>query len=193
VNAPPARPGFGLRVALAADVPAIATLIPRSVRALQAAHYSPAQMDAALGTVFGVDHQLIADRTYFVAVDGPALVGCGGWSRRESLFGAGAAAVAAPALDPARDAARVRAFFVAPERARQGIGAALMAACERAMIGAGFRRAELVATLAGEPLYAAFGYAVQDRCAIMLGNGLPLPAVRMAKTLVPDARETQRT
>src|SRR5688500_14931887 len=120
-----------LRLAREDDVSSLEALIPLSVRALQAAHYSPAQMDAALGPVFGVDRQLIRDGTYFVAEREGAIVGCGGWSRRRSLYGGdGGRELEDALLDPQRDAARVRAFFVHPDWARRGIGRSIMAACE---------------------------------------------------------------
>lgn len=177
--------GLALRVARASDIPGIAVLIPLSVRGLQAPHYSPAQMDAALGSVFGVDRELIRDGTYFVVAHGGTLAGCGGWGRRRSLFGSseGRADSEAALLDPARDPARIRAFFVHPDHARRGIGRRLMTACEAAIVAAGFHAAELVATLAGEPLYAAFGYRADERFEIPLAGGLALPAVRMSKTL----------
>lgn len=173
-----------LRLATEADVPALAALIPLSVRALQAAHYSSAQMEAALGPVFGVDRQLIRDGTYFVAEAEGQILGCGGWSRRRSLYGGDhGRAEDDMELDPARDAARVRAFFVHPAWARRGIGRDILAACELAIAEAGFRTIDLVATLAGEPLYAASGYAVVERCAIALPGDLSLPVVRMIRQL----------
>jgi GNAT superfamily N-acetyltransferase len=176
---------FALRVAREDDIPAIAALIPLSVRALQAEHYSTAQMDAALGPVFGVDRELIRDGTYFVVEHKGALVGCGGWSRRRSLFGgdAGRAAGEHALLDPARDSARIRAFFVHPDWARRGIGRLIMDACQTAIVQARFQSIELVATLAGEPLYAAHSYTVAERYDIPLAGGLRLPAVRMVKSL----------
>jgi GNAT superfamily N-acetyltransferase len=175
-----------LRPAFDADIPALEQLIPLSVRTLQAAHYSPTQMEAALGPVFGVDRQLIDDGTYFVAESEGQLAGCGGWSKRKSLFGGNKDRRETGdenQLDPKHDAARIRAFFVHPAWARRGIGRSLLAACEAAIIEAGFSKAELVATLAGEPLYASFGYAVVERFDIPLTNGLGLPAVRMRKSL----------
>jgi predicted N-acetyltransferase YhbS len=173
-----------LRLACDADVPALEALIPRSVRALQAPWYSTAQMQAALGKVFGVDRQLIRDGTYFVAEHEGTVVGCGGWSRRRSLYGSDNHRTGEDELlDPARDAARIRAFFVHPDYARRGIARSIMTACERAIIEAGFRTVDIVATLAGEPLYAAFGYAVVARYEIPLSGGLGLPAVRMSKNL----------
>ncbi len=164
------------------DVPSLEELIPVSVRSLQAAHYSPAQMEAALGPVFGVDRQLIADGTYFVIENAGRIVGCGGWSRRQAVFGGDRARAGQDELiDPSRDPARIRAFFVHPDFARRGIGRALLAACESAIVTAKFSDAELVATLAGEPLYAAFAYEVVERCEVPMSDGLTLPVVKMRK------------
>lgn len=139
-------------------------------------------MEAALGPVFGVDRQLIRDGTYFVVEHDAQILGCGGWSKRRSLYGGDRdRAKPDPELDPKRDAARVRAFFVHPAWARRGIGRSIMAACERAIIAAGFRSVEIVATLAGEPLYASFGYVVVERYEIAMAGGLGLPVVRMTK------------
>jgi GNAT superfamily N-acetyltransferase len=141
-------------------------------------------MDAALGPVFGVDRQLIRDGTYFVVEHNGLIVGCGGWSRRCALFGGdGARGTVDAELDPRCDAARVRAFFVHPDWARRGIGRGILAACERAVAAAGFNRIELVATLTGEPLYAAFDYLSVERYDIPLTGGLTLPVVRMTKRL----------
>jgi GNAT superfamily N-acetyltransferase len=166
------------------DIPALEQLIPLSVRELQAIHYSPAQMGAALGPVFGVDRQLIRDGTYFVVESEGEIVGCGGWSKRGSLFGGDhGRAETDRELNPQHDAARIRAFFVHPAWARRGIGRAIMVACEQAITQAGFRRVDIVATLTGEPLYAAFGYAVIERYEIPMADGLTLPALRMTKLL----------
>jgi GNAT superfamily N-acetyltransferase len=168
------------------DVPALEELIPLSVRALQAEHYSPAQMEAALGPIFGVDRQLIADGTYYVVEEAERIVGCGGWSRRKAVFGGDRARTGADELiDPSRDAARIRAFFVHPDFARCGIGRAILAACESAIIAANFSNAELVATLAGEPLYAAFAYGAVERYEVPMSGGLKLPVVRMKRRLLP--------
>ena len=176
-----------LRLARSDDVPLLEALIPLSARALQAATYSPAQIEGALGTVFAVDRQLIADETYFVAERDSEMVACGGWSRRKTLFGGdrGRSPLGDSLLDPNADAARIRAFFVHPAYARRGIGRLMMSACERAAAGDGFRALELVATLAGEPLYAAFAFQVVERYDVALANGLSLPVVRMAKALAP--------
>jgi len=183
VNAPH-RHAWSVRPARIDDIPALEELLPLSVRTLQAAHYSPAQMAAALGPVFGVDRQLIRDGTYYVIQAGGVIVGCGGWSRRRSLFGSDAARASDDALlDPVRDVARVRAFFVHPAWVRRGIGRALLTASEAAIGAAGFARIELVATLAGEPLYAAAGYVAIERSDVDLTGNLKLPVVRMSKRL----------
>ena len=173
----------GLRLARMDDVPALEELVPLSVRALQSAHYSHAQMEAALGPVFGVDRLLIADGTYFVVEEAGRIVGCGGWSRRKSLFGSDSARAEKDdgLLDPVRDAARIRAFFVKPDFVRRGIGRALLEASESAIITANFSSAELVATLAGEPLYAAFAYEVVERYEVPMADRLTLPVVKMRK------------
>ncbi len=177
-----AAPGK-LRLAHEADIPALEELIPLSVRALQVEHYSPAQMEAALGPIFGVDRQLIRDGTYFVVEADGRIIGCGGWSKRKSLFGGDAHRTGGEdeLLDPKRDAARVRAFFVHPDFARRGTGREILKACEAALVAAGFRTAELSATLAGEPLYAAFDFQVTERYEIKMAGGLGLPVVLMRK------------
>jgi GNAT superfamily N-acetyltransferase len=173
---------YSIRLARETDILALERLIPLSVRGLQAASYSPAQMEAALGPVFGVDRQLIRDGTYFVVEERGEVIGCGGWSRRRAVFGGDRERVGEDAaLDPAHDAARIRAFFVHPGWARRGIGRLILTQCEEAIRAAGFREAVLVATLAGEPLYAAGGYAVIERYEVPLSPGLTLPVVRMGK------------
>ncbi|TMG84612.1 MAG: GNAT family N-acetyltransferase [Betaproteobacteria bacterium] len=184
VTAPPAT----LRLADDSDIAAIEELIPLSARALQSATYTSAQIEGALGSVFAVDRQLIADGTYFVVERDGAIAGCGGWSRRKTLFGGDRGDVPRDdvLLDPRRDPARLRAFFVHPAWARQGIGRMLMSACEHAAIAAGFGALELVATLSGEPLYAAFAFRAVERYELPLANGQLLPVVRMAKTVARD-------
>jgi len=173
-----------LRPATATDIPALERLIRESVRTLQAQCYSEAQREGALGTVFGVDSQLIRDGTYYLIEIEGQLAACGGWSRRSTMFGADAGKTAAEsALDPARDAARIRAFFVAPAFARRGLGSMLLHECERQARHQGFSRFELVATLPGEPLYARHGFTASERYAVPLGNGETLPVVRMHKAI----------
>ena len=178
---------WSLRLANEADIPELEALIERSVRKLQSAYYSAAQMDGALGSVFGVDRQLIRDQTYFVVEQSQAIIACGGWSKRESLFGSDAARTVADALlDPLQDAARIRAFFVHPGYARHGLGRAILLACEDAIRSAHFRSIELVATLPGVPFYRAFDYETGERYEVPLANGLSLPVVRMTKNLGTD-------
>jgi GNAT superfamily N-acetyltransferase len=172
-----------LRAARLEDVPVLEGLIARAVMVLQASDYSVEQREGALGTVFEVDRQLIRDQTYLVAEQRSAIVGCGGWSRRKTLFGGDAIAGKDDGeLDPGRDAVRIRAFFVDPDWSRRGIGGRILTACEAAARGLGFTRFELVATLTGEPLYRAFGYDAVERFETELPNGARLPVVRMTKT-----------
>jgi len=178
-----------IRIALETDIPALHALIEASVRGLQAGDYTPAQIEGALGTVLGLDTQLIRDQTYFV-VESPSteesakqqLVGCGGWSRRKTLFGSDHALVREPdLLDPATDAAKVRAIFVHPAFARRGLGSLILAHVEAAAQAAGFRRFEMGSTLTGLPLYRLKGYVEVERVTIPLRNGEAVPVVRMIK------------
>jgi GNAT superfamily N-acetyltransferase len=173
---------MNLRLAVPADVPVLTELIAASVRGLQAEDYTESQREGALASVFGVDTQLIADGTYFVAeVDG-TIVACGGWSKRKTLFGADHFAGREDSLlNPERDAAKIRAFFVHPEWARRGIGTKVLEACESAALAAGFRRFEMGATLTGVALYRARGYREVERIGVPLGNGEVLEVVRMEK------------
>jgi GNAT superfamily N-acetyltransferase len=180
-------PGWKVRRARSGDASAIAELIDASVRGLQAQDYTAAQIDGALRTVYGVDTQLIADGTYFVveAYSGDHfIVGCGGWSKRRTLYGGDQYQAREDSLlDPRRDAARIRAFFVHPGWARRGIGAAILEACERAAIAEGFRRLEMGATLTGVPFYLAKGYRSVEEIAVPLPDGETLPIVRMEKVV----------
>jgi GNAT superfamily N-acetyltransferase len=183
VVALPVKMTIEVRAACLADVPILEGLIARAVMVLQAADYTAEQRRGALGTVFAVDRQLIRDQTYLVAERASNIVGCGGWSRRKTLFGGDAmAGKDDDELDPRRDAARIRAFFVDPDWSRRGIGGRILTACEAAGRGFGFTRFELVATLTGEPLYRAFGYEAVERFETTLPNGGRLPVVRMTKT-----------
>lgn len=171
-----------LRLAREDDIPALEKLIPLSARGLRATHYSAAQVDAALGSVFGVDRQLIRDETYFVVEENGELIGCGGWSKRKTLFGSDHQTNRDDAeLDPARDPARIRAFFVHPDHARRGIGRAILDECEKAIRAAGFKSIELAATLPGVPFYAAAEYASHEQTEVELPGELRLPIVRMTK------------
>lgn len=177
-----------LRLATLADVSALTQLIDLSVRGLQAQDYSAAQIELALKHVYGVDTQLIADGTYFaveaIRHQAPLLVGCGGWSKRKTLFGGDSwNAREDSLLDPRCDAAKIRAFFVHPEWARHGIGTMILDACEAAAKAAGFTRCEMGATLTGVPFYRAKGYAELEHLDVPLPGGASLPIVRMAKDL----------
>jgi GNAT superfamily N-acetyltransferase len=180
-----------IRKALAADVPRLREVIEASVRGLQADDYSPAQLEGALTSVYGVDSQLIADGTYLVAEDllgaEPTIVACGGWSKRKTLYGGDQYAAREDSLlDPSRDAAKIRAFFVHPHYARRGIGSLILEACETAAIAAGFTRLEMGATLSGVAFYKAKGYVEVEKQAVPLSNGETLPIVKMKKELGLD-------
>lgn len=178
-----------LRKACATDIPALREVIEASVRGLQAHDYSPVQIELALKTLYGVDTQLIADGTYFAAearAEGAQvqIVGCGGWARRRTLFGGDQwHAREDDLLDPARDAAKIRAFFIRPEWARRGIGTMILEACEAAARAAGFKRLEMGATLSGVPFYRAKGYRALERFDAPLAEGESLPIVRMVKEI----------
>jgi GNAT superfamily N-acetyltransferase len=171
------------RLATLADIPALEELIPLSARQLQTAHYTVAQIEGAIGTVFGVDSQLIRDETYFVAETDAHIVGCGGWSKRKTLYGGDRAKTAPDALrDPATEPAMIRAFFVHPDYARRGIGRRIMELSEGGATTAGFKNIEIVATLPGVPLYVTFAYKSVERFNIKLPNGATMPVERMRKT-----------
>jgi GNAT superfamily N-acetyltransferase len=173
-----------LRQAVSADVPVLRALIDASVRELQAADYTPAQIEGALQSVYGVDSQLIADGTYFVVEAESAIVGCGGWSKRKTLFGGDRWTGRENALlDPRQDAAKIRAFFVHPDWVRRGIGSMILEACENAAGAAGFTRFEMGATLTGVPLYRARGYVALENIQAPLANGETLTVVRMEKRI----------
>ncbi len=178
-----------IRNAIESDIPALHALIETSVRGLQATDYTPAQIEGALGTVLGLDTQLIRDRTYFVAETLPLegskelkLAGCGGWSKRRTLFCSDHAPVREPdLLDPSTDAAKVRAIFVHPAFARRGLGSLILAHVEAAAQAAGFRHFEMGSTLTGVPLYRLKGYVEIERITVPLWNGEAVPVVRMIK------------
>lgn len=181
---------FTLRLATEDDIAALHALIEASVRGLQAGDYTPAQIEGALGTVLGLDTQLIADRTYFVAAhfdeatSQRKLAGCGGWSKRKTLFGADRGpGRELELLDPAKDAAKVRAIFVHPEFARRGLGSLILATVENAAKDAGFCRYEMGSTLTGVPLYRLKGYVEVERIQVQLHNGEALPVVKMVKNV----------
>lgn len=175
---------LAIRIARVEDVPALTCLIALSVRGLQNAEYSEAQIEGALGTVYGTDRTMIADGTFFIVEDGSAVVGCGGWSRRRTAFGSDDSPVKDDSpLNLPTDAAKIRGFFVHPSRARQGIGTQILLACEEAARKAGFTCFELVSTLTGVPLYRRHGYVEVERVTLTLPNAQRYEAVRMKKRL----------
>jgi len=176
---------ISIRVAVMGDVPVLKELIPLSARELSKGYYTIQQAESAIKYIFGVDTQLIEDQTYYVAVADGEVVGCGGWSKRKTMFGGDQMkAESDPMLDPSVDAGRIRAFFIHPGWARKGIGRRIIQACEEAAQADGFNKMELVATLPGEPLYAAMGYEVYERIDIPMADSVALPAARMKKILI---------
>lgn len=174
-----------IRVARTDDLPALDQLMRKSVRGLSAGYYSPRQIELSLIHVFGIDTQLIADETYFVAEIDGRVAGCGGWSKRRTLYGGDQTKMNEDSLlNPLADAARIRAFFVDPDFARQGIGRQLIEASEAAARAAGFTRLQLGATLPGVPLYAALGYEPLEQVEQSLPEGEVLPLVIMGKQLL---------
>ncbi len=186
-----------IRLATFEDIPVLRELIAASVRGLQTKDYTSAQIEGALKTVFGVDSQLISDGTYLLAEIGPSaaeraeprtgasnrmIVGCGGWSKRKTLYGADHWTEREDALlDPLRDAAKIRAFFIHPGWARRGIGSMILKACEDAARSAGLTRYEMGATLTGARLFAAKGYVPVESIEIPLVNGESLRVIHMEK------------
>ena len=175
---------WSVRLAQETDIPALETLIALSSRGLRADFYSAAQIEGALGSVFGVDRQLIRDGTYFAVEENGELIGCGGWSKRKTLFGSDHQTGRDDAeLDPATDPARIRAFFIHPAWARRGVARAILDACEKAISEAGFSSIELAATLPGVPFYASCDYSSAERSDVPISNGLTLPVIRMSRRL----------
>jgi GNAT superfamily N-acetyltransferase len=191
------RANIRLRLAVPEDVPVLRELIDASVRCLQAEDYTPAQIEGALKTVFGVDSQLIADGTYIVAEADPnatahaegknvpsgwMIVGCGGWSKRKTLYGSDHWKGREDSLlDPLHDAAKIRAFFIHPDWARRGVGTLILQACEDAARAAGFTRYEMGTTLTGAKLFGVKGYVAVKPISIPLVNGESLPVIHMEK------------
>jgi len=170
------------RPASFADIPVLNEMIAASVRGLSIAYYTPAQIESSIKYVFGVDTQLVTDGTYYVAELDGKIVGCGGWSKRNTLYGGDQHKdVEDPLLDPATDAARIRAFFVHPDHARQGIGTHIINVCEEAAKSNGFSTFQLGATLPGVPLYSAMGYHAVERIDQPLPDGEILGIVKMKK------------
>lgn len=175
---------YNIRLATHADRSRIQQLIVDSARGLSREHYNDAQIEAALATIFGVDTSLIEDGTYFVSEGEGVLVGCGGWSKRRTLYGGDQfASRDVSYLDPATDAARIRAFFVHPDHARKGIAQALLAKCESEAAANNFRAVELLSTLPGLKFYKACGYSEQGTLDLELVDEVKLEFVPMRKQL----------
>jgi GNAT superfamily N-acetyltransferase len=173
-----------IRKATLADRPSITELIKDSARGLSRVDYSDPQIEGAIATVFGVDTNLIIDGTYFVAESGGRLIGCGGWSKRKTLFGGDQySSRDAGELDPETDPAKIRAFFIHPDHARQGIARAILETCEAEAGASGFRTLELMSTLPGVKLYRACGYKGDERVELEVGEGLTIGLVPMRKEL----------
>jgi len=173
-----------IRLASFEDIPELQQLIALSVRGLSGGYYTTGQIESAIRYVFGIDSQLIIDGTYYIFEKEHAIVGCGGWSKRNTLYGGDQhKKVEDPLLDPAIDAARIRAFFVHPGYARQGIGRRIIQSCEEAARNNGFSRFELGATLPGVPLYTAMGYYPLERIDEILPDGEVLGIVKMRKNI----------
>ena len=170
------------RLATPADIPNLRTLMAHSISVLQQPFLTPAQI-AASHHLMGLDTQLIEDGTYFIIHHTGTLAGCGGWSRRATLFGGNQTPGRNPALlNPAQDAARIRAMYTAPAFARQGVGRLILSLCENAAIAEGFSSAQLAATMAGIPLYTACGYTQAEPIAAE-HEGIAVPLVKMVKCL----------
>lgn len=172
---------LSFRRATPADIPALQELIATSARGLSIGYYTPQQIESAVSHAFGVDSQLIADGTYFIVEADGRAVACGGWSKRRTLYGGDQLKKdwPDPLLNPQREAARIRAFFVHPDRGRQGIGRRLLEICVAAAHKAGFTAFELGATTPGVPFYRALGFETYDEVKLDLPDGVQLPITCM--------------
>ncbi len=171
-----------VRRARAADIAGLGPLMAAAISELQRGFLTAEQIEASR-TIMGLDLQLIEDGTYFVVHAGGTLAGCGGWSRRATLYGGSHSPDRDPALlDPRSDAARIRAMYTHPSYVRRGIGRLILRTCEAAAVAEGFRQAELAATLSGLPLYRSCGYIDIERISDTRG-GVAVPLIRMGKNL----------
>lgn len=176
---------FVIRKATIDDQSEIEQLIAQSVRGLSRDDYDERQIELSIKSVFGVDTDLVYDETYFVAVAGDEIIGCGGWSKRKTLYGASVYTSSRDAseLDPTKDAAKIRAFFIAPHWARKGVGTAILEVCETEARSFGFRHAEMMATLPGVKLYEVRGYRGGERVDIDIGEDEKIVCIKMRKRL----------
>jgi GNAT superfamily N-acetyltransferase len=182
-------PTLSHRLATLGDIDALTALMDAAISGLQKPFLDDRQV-AASRTIMGLDTQLIADRTYFVVDADGALAGCGGWSRRATLYGGDQSlGRSAALLDPGRDAARLRAMYTHPDHVRKGVGRTVVGLCETTARSEGFAMMELMATLAGEPLYRACGYEAVERLVKNVGK-VAVPLARMRKALFNPADVT---
>lgn len=162
------------------EIPQLNQMIGESARVLSRGFYTEQETASAIQYVFGVDTALVHDGSYFTAHLDGELAGCGGWSRRRTLYGGDQRPMGGDEfLDPDHDAARIRAFFIAPSAARRGVGKAIFSACKEAAAAQGFTSLELMATLPGVPFYLALGFAKVEDVADVLPNGVTLRFERM--------------
>jgi GNAT superfamily N-acetyltransferase len=176
---------FTNRLAVLADVPALTVLMDAAISELQRGFLDDAEI-ASSRAIMGMDTQLIEDGTYFVMESGGDLAGCGGWSRRATLYGGNQTPGRdSNLLDPTIHPARVRAMYTSPAFARRGVGRLVLSLCEAAAAAEGFTRLELMSTLSGEPLYTAYGFRPLERVVDATG-GVPVPLVRMEKPVDPS-------
>jgi GNAT superfamily N-acetyltransferase len=176
--------GFEVRKAKLEDREAITQLIAESARGLSREHYDDEQIEGAIACVFGVDSSLIEDNTYFVVDQDGTLIGCGGWSRRKTLYGGDQFSTRDTGmLDSATDPAKIRAFFVHPQHARKGVARAILSQCEQEAKAHGFAALELMATLPGIKFYEANGYSPTGDFDLELADGVKLEFVLMRKEL----------
>ena len=173
-----------VRAATLEDIPALNRLIGDSARQLCRNDYSEPQIEAALKSAWGVDSELICDGTYFVVEDDHEVLGCGGWSRRMTLFGGdNQPDRQSTPLDPGKDAARIRAFFVSPNAARRGIATLLLKKCEAEAVAQGFRQFQLIATLPGTRFYSTQGYIGGESVEYLLRGNITIGFVPMKKSI----------
>jgi GNAT superfamily N-acetyltransferase len=176
---------FTSRLAVLADVPALTVLMDAAISELQRGFLDDAEI-ASSRAIMGIDTQLIEDGTYFVVESGGEIAGCGGWSRRATLYGGNQTPGRdSHLLDPTVHPARVRAMYTSPAFARRGVGRLILSLCEAAAAAEGFTRLELMSTLSGEPLYTACGFRPLERVVDTTG-GAPVPLIRMGKAVDPS-------
>lgn len=170
------------RVATMHDLGMLGAVMDAAIGDLQRGFLSPEEIESSRA-IMGIDTQLIKDGTYYVVLAGTAVAGCGGWSRRATLYGGDHTPGRDPdPLDPAIDAARVRAMYTHPAYARRGVGRLILSLCERAAKDEGFTRLELMGTMSGEPLYTTYGFVPVERLTDDRG-GVAVPLVKMAKPI----------